>query len=79
MSKKLVGLMSFIFLLFCDFVAKAQDDSSPVEVLRKDGKIYVVVAVISVILIGLFIYLFMLDRKVSKIEKEVDTIDSNQR
>ena len=37
--------------------------------MNEGGKIYVVVAVILVILIGLFIYLFSLDRKLSKLEK----------
>ncbi len=34
-------------------------------------KIYVVVAVLSVILIGLAIYMFSLDKKISKIEKRI--------
>jgi len=34
-------------------------------------KIYVVVAVLAVILIGLGIYMFSLDRKISKIEKRI--------
>jgi len=34
-------------------------------------KIYVVVAVLSVILIGIAIYMFSLDRKISKIEKRI--------
>jgi CcmD family protein len=38
---------------------------------RKDGKIYVVIAVVGVILAGIFVYLFMLDRKVSNIEKQL--------
>lgn len=41
------------------------------DTFRADGKIYVVVAIISVILGGLFAYLFSLDRKISKIEKEI--------
>lgn len=41
------------------------------DTFRADGKIYVVVAIISVILAGLFVYLFSLDRKISKIEKEI--------
>lgn len=38
--------------------------------MRSNGKIYVVVAVLSIILVGLFIYLFTLDRRISKMEKE---------
>jgi CcmD family protein len=36
---------------------------------RADGKIYVVIAVVSVVLIGLFAYLFRLERKVTELEK----------
>ena len=36
------------------------------------GKIFVVVAVLAVILIGIIIYLFILDRKISRLEKEMD-------
>jgi CcmD family protein len=35
------------------------------------GKIFVVVAVLAVILAGIFIYLFTIDRKVRRLEKEL--------
>ncbi|MCX6281095.1 MAG: CcmD family protein [Bacteroidetes bacterium] len=35
------------------------------------GKIFVVVAVLALILVGIFVYLFFLDRKISKLENEV--------
>jgi len=35
------------------------------------GKIFVVVAVLSVILIGIFVYLFVMDRKIGELEKEI--------
>ena len=35
------------------------------------GKIFVVVAVLSVILVGIFVYLFVMDRKIGKLEKEI--------
>ncbi|PGH41923.1 MAG: CcmD family protein [Candidatus Nephrothrix sp. EaCA] len=38
--------------------------------MRADGKIYAVVAVIIVIFIGLLVYLLLLDRKISKLEKK---------
>ena len=44
-------------------------DVTMADTFRADGKIYVVVPIISVILGGLFPYLFSLDRKISKIEK----------
>jgi CcmD family protein len=37
------------------------------------GKIFVVVAVLAVILIGIFGYLFTLDRKIGRLEKEVES------
>ncbi len=40
------------------------------DVFREDGKIYVVVAVISIILLGIAAYLVHLDRKISKLEKK---------
>jgi tetrahydromethanopterin S-methyltransferase subunit D len=40
------------------------------DTMRSNGKIYTVVAVCLTILIGLFIYVFSLDRKISKLEKE---------
>jgi CcmD family protein len=48
-----------------------RQDVTMADTFRADGKIYVVVAIISVILAGLFAYLFSLDRKISKIEKEI--------
>ncbi|MCA6450300.1 MAG: CcmD family protein [Chitinophagaceae bacterium] len=37
--------------------------------MRSNGKIYVVVAVVVTILLGLFAYVFSLDRKITKLEK----------
>ncbi|MCX6181715.1 MAG: CcmD family protein [Bacteroidetes bacterium] len=39
------------------------------DMLYQNGKIYVVVGVLVIILIGVLGYLFFLDRKISKIEK----------
>lgn len=39
--------------------------------LRADGKIYVVVAVLVTILLGIVLFLMMIDRKVSDIEKKL--------
>lgn len=37
----------------------------------EDTKIFVVITVLSTVLIGLAIYLFWLDRRVTKMEKEI--------
>jgi hypothetical protein len=58
-------------LLF-QFISFAQDKTNESfdATMRNNGKIYVVVAVCLTILIGLFLYAFLIDRKLSKIEKE---------
>jgi len=49
--------------------------SQPVEMadtMRSEGKIYVVVAILVVIFLGLIGYLVMLDRKITRIEKKLE-------
>jgi hypothetical protein len=38
---------------------------------REEGKIYVVVAIVLVVLAGLITYLFVIDRKVTKLERRL--------
>lgn len=48
--------------------------AQPIEMadsLRSEGKIYVVVAILLVIFAGLIGYLFLLDRKITRIEKKL--------
>lgn len=42
------------------------------DALYENGKIYVVVAVVAVIFAGIIVYLISIDRKVSKIEKQLN-------
>ena len=39
------------------------------DLMRSNGKIYVVVAVLVTILVGVFVYLFSLDRRIKKLER----------
>ncbi|WP_316836492.1 CcmD family protein [Pedobacter nutrimenti] len=58
-------------LLFSSVQLFAQTDSVEMaDVLRSNGKIYVVVLCIVIILVGLLFYLFSLDRRLKKIEKK---------
>ena len=41
------------------------------DAMRSDGKIYVVVAVLLVIFLGIVFYLFRIDRKIGKIEEQI--------
>ena len=61
-------LTTIFTLLFFSFFANAQDVNMA-DVMKENGKIYVVIAVILTILAGLVLYLIRLDRKISKLEK----------
>ena len=62
-------LVLIVIVSFFSTLAYAQDKPEMADVMRSNGKIYDVVAVCLTILIGLFIYVFIVDRKISKIEK----------
>ena len=70
--KSIVFRFIFLFVALCVNVASfAQaNDVEMADTMRSNGKIYIVVAVCLTILIGLFLYVFSLDRKLSKLEKE---------
>jgi hypothetical protein len=54
------------------FVGMAQQaDVEMADQFRADGKIYVVISVVLLILIGLFIYLFSLSNKIARLEKDI--------
>ena len=40
------------------------------DAMRADGKIYVVVAVLTTILAGLLLYVFALDRRITRMERD---------
>lgn len=42
------------------------------DTMRSEGKIYVVVVVLVIIFLGLFGFLFAIDKKVKKIENELE-------
>jgi len=54
------------------FVKFAPSLRAASDFMHSMGKMYVVIAVVALVVIGLFLYLFYLDRKVSKIEKELN-------
>jgi len=64
-------LFTFLFVTFIPAMLSAQDQVEMADAMRSNGKIYAVVAIILLIFFGLIIYLVMIDRKVSKIEKQV--------
>ena len=49
--------------------AAAQGDAEMADGLRAEGKIYVVVIIVLIVLAGLIGYLFLTDRKLNRLEK----------
>jgi hypothetical protein len=75
MHKKIYTLVSTLFccLLTISVWAQGGEDSKKAEMadkFRADGKIYVVIAVLVTILLGLILYVARLDRKINKLEKD---------
>ena len=67
--------MKNLFTLFLTIamptLLSAQDQVPMADGMRSEGKIYVVVAIVLIILVGLVGFLFMMDRKVTKLEKQI--------
>ncbi len=70
MNKLKVRCCILVVSLFISLTSVAQEKQTTEELMRSNGKIYVVVAVCLTILLGLFFYLFLIDKKISKIEKD---------
>ena len=69
--KIVIKLFLFLVMVCNASILFAQDDTVEMaDVMRSNGKIYIVVAVCLTILIGLFLYVWSVDRKVSKVERE---------
>ncbi|MBP6055398.1 MAG: CcmD family protein [Cytophagaceae bacterium] len=60
-----------LFMALISFAGQAQAQVEMADQFRADGKIYVVIAVVAIILTGIFIYLFRLDRKITDLEKRI--------
>ena len=52
-------------------IGQAQDSIEMADTMRSEGKIYVVIAVVLIILFGLLFYLTRLDKKIGLLEKEL--------
>ena len=71
--QKIKAIFSLFILLLITMFVNAQEGTAKTdfgETLRSNGRIYVVIAVILTILIGLILYVVRLDRKMSKMERE---------
>ena len=66
-------LFSLILILAAVQLFAQDNGIEMADKLRSDGKIYVVVTCIVIILLGLLAYLFSIDKRLKKIENENST------
>ena len=64
-------IITFLVIFLVSFNLFAQEDVQMADQMRADGKIWVVVAVIAIVFVGIIAYLVLLDRKIRKIEKNL--------
>lgn len=67
MPKSFVPLSILTFLLMLPFSAFAQQ----ADFMRSIGKIYVVVAVLVAVFVGIVVFLVFLERKLTKLENQI--------
>ena len=71
--KFLKKIIVLFILQLASVLTFAQDKKTEMaDTMRSNGRIYVVVAVVVTILVGLILYVIRIDRKLSKLEKNAD-------
>jgi hypothetical protein len=61
-----------IFLLLSSFASFAQSNEVQMaDGFYKEGKIYVVITILAIVLVGVAIYLFSIERKLKKLEDSI--------
>lgn len=70
--KKLARFLGAFLLLFAGHLAMAQQEEVEMaDVMRSNGKIYVVVAIVMIVLAGLIFFLFALDGRIKRLEQQL--------
>ena len=69
--KKMYKTILILVAALSQFSLFAQTEVEMADTMRSEGKIYVVVAIMLVIFVGLIGYLFLMDRKVTRLEKKI--------
>ena len=68
-------LRSFAQKIAIDSTDYQNDSVEMADVMRSEGKIYVLLAIILLIFIGFLIFMFRTEQKIKKIEKEHKILD----
>ena len=66
--KRYLSFILFFLLYFPLFAQQAMEKPEMAEGLYASGKIYVVIVVALVILLGIFLYLMILDHRIKRLE-----------
>ena len=66
------NLLLGLFILFSSSLIAQDQEVEMADGFYAEGKIYVVIVVAALVFICIALYLYFIDRKVSKLEKKVD-------
>lgn len=72
--RKLITLL----MILSGWAVSAQTSPEMADRMREEGKIYVVIAVIALIFLAIVLFLFYLERRVSRIEKKSGSSPDNK-
>ena len=70
-SFKKIVVVIFFLCIFISLPAQEGNTVKMADLMRSNGRIYVVVAVMLTILTGLVLYLVRLDKKIKKLETQI--------
>lgn len=70
MKQYKIIILLLLSVFSVQFLFAQNEKVAMADVLRSNGKIYAVVAVCLTILVGLFLYVWKVDRRITKMEKE---------
>ena len=79
--KKLFYIFALIFQTIPAMLMAQNAGGTTVEmadVMRSEGKIYVVVLVVTIVFTGLVLFAINSDRKISRLEKEIKSLKSRE-
>ena len=70
MNMKKIAFIVCLLISCCTVFAQQTQGVEMADTMRSSGRIYVVIATIAIVFIGLAIYLFTMDRRLTKLEND---------